>query len=314
MKTKKHNLNNGLKGKSGIGRTNTAACYFMILPTLIGFSLFCLYPIIWSLRYTLYDYDGIRSYYIGLENFVRVFTRDKAFWESLLNTFILSFGKLIVEIPLALFLAIVINNKLKGNGLFRITFFLPNVISVAIIGLIFFFLFDSANGVVNGFLMNSGIVSEPVNWFGNKWSAMFVIALASVWQGFGVNMLFLLSGVQGIPAELYESASLDGATKWQTFKNITLPMLAPVMRVVLLLSVTGSMKTTDMVLTMTNGQPAGKTEVVMTYVFKYFFNYGQSGFKPQYGYAAAMSLVVAVILGILAAFYLRATKKKSEIY
>ena len=299
-----------MKGKT----THTVVCYLMLLPVMLGFILFTVYPIVWSLKYTVYDYDGVDAYFVGLDNFIRVFTNDPSFWGSLGNTFILTFGKLIIELPLALFLAIVINNKLKGNGFFRVMYFLPNIISVAIVGLIFNFLFDGLNGAVNNLLLNWGILKEPINWFGNKWSAMFVIALASIWQGFGINMLFFLSGVQGIPAELYECASLDGATKWQTFKSVTLPMLAPVMQVVFLLAVTGSMKTTDMVLTMTNGEPAGQTEVVMTYIFKYFFNYGQSGFKPQYGYATAMSRVVAVILGVLAIFYMRATDKKTKIY
>ncbi len=288
-------------------------CYLMLAPALIGFLIFTLYPIIWSARYSFYDYDGIDAYFVGFDNFVRVF-RDSRFWEALGTTTILTFGKLIVELPLALFLAIVVNNKLKGNGLFRITFFLPNIISVAIVGLIFTFLFDGLNGAVNNLLLDWGAIDSPINWFGNKWSALFVIGLASLWQGFGINMMFFLAGVQGIPSELYECASLDGASKWQSFRKITLPMLAPTLQVIFLLAVVGSMKTTDMVLTMTNGEPAGQTEVVMTYIFKYFFNYGQTGFRPQYGYATAMSIVVAIILGVLAAFYLKATKKKTDIY
>lgn len=286
----------------------------MMLPAFLGFAMFTLYPILWSLKYTVYDYDGISAYFVGVDNFVRVFTNDPNFWMALGNTFILTFGKLIIELPLALFLAIVVNNKLRGNGVLRVIFFLPNIISVAIVGLIFYFLFDALDGAVNSLLMAWKVIAEPINWFGNKWTAMGVIALASIWQGFGINMLFLLSGVQGIPTELYECADLDGASKWKSFVHITLPMLAPVMQVVLLLAVTGSMKTTDMVLTMTNGQPAGKTEVIMTYIFKYFFNYGQTGFKPQYGYATAMSLVVAVILGALAVLYMKATDTKTKIY
>lgn len=288
-------------------------CYLMLSPALIGFLIFTLYPILWAARYSFYDYDGIDAYFVCFDNFIRVF-RDTSFWDSLGTTCVLTFGKLIIELPLALFLAIAVNNKLKGNGLLRITYFLPNIISVAIVGLIFNFLFDGLNGGVNNLLLEWKLIDMPINWFGNKWTALFVVALASVWQGFGINMMFFLSGVQGIPAELYECAALDGASKWQSFKKITLPMLAPTMQVIFLLAVTGSMKTTDMVLTMTNGEPAGKTEVVMTYIFKYFFNYGQTGFKPQYGYATAMSIVVAIILGVLAALYLKATKKKTEIY
>lgn len=288
-------------------------CYLMIAPMLIGFCVFTVYPISWAVRYAFFDYDGIEAVYVGLDNFIRVFTRDPGFWTALLNTFILTFGKLAIELPLALFLAILLKNSLKGSGIFRTIFFMPNIISQAIMGLIFFFIFDTANGFVNNVLLEWSMISEPINWFGAKWTAMAVIALVSIWQGFGINMLFFLSGIQGIPQDLYECASLDGAGKWKSFIHITLPMLAPTMRIILMLAMIGTMQTTDLVLVLTNGQPAGKTEVIMTYIFKYFFSYGSATTIPQFGYATACSLVLAVILGGLSGVYLKMTKKSAQI-
>lgn len=288
-------------------------CYLMIAPMLIGFCVFTVYPISWAVRYSFFDYDGVEATYVGLENYIRVFTRDPGFWAALGNTFILTFGKLAIELPLALLLAILLKNSLKGSGIFRTIFFMPNIISQAIMGLIFFFIFDTANGFVNNLLLEWNIVGQPINWFGAKWTAMTVIAFVSIWQGFGINMLFFLSGIQGIPAELFECASLDGAGKWKSFIHITLPMLAPTMRIIFMLAMIGTMQTTDLVLVLTNGQPAGKTEVIMTYIFKYFFNYGSGSTIPQFGYATACSIVLAVILGGFSVIYLKMTKKGTQI-
>ncbi len=287
-------------------------CYLFIAPMLIGFLVFTIYPICWAVRYSFFDYDGIEASFVGLDNYIRVFTRDPGYWQAMATTFLMSFGKLLVELPLALLLAILLNNALKGSGIFRTIFFLPNIISTAIMGLIFFFIFDTANGFVNNVLMEFGI--EPVNWFGHKWTAILVIAIVSIWQGFGINMLFFLSGIQGIPADLYECASLDGANKWKSFVHITLPMLAPTMQVILMMAMIGTIQTTDLVLTLTNGQPAGQSEVIMTYIFKYFFSYGNTVNASQYGYATAAGIVLAIILGGLTAVYLKVTQKSTQIY
>lgn len=287
-------------------------CYLFIAPMLIGFLVFTIYPICWAVRYSFFDYDGIEASFVGLDNYIRVFTRDPGYWQAMATTFLMSFGKLLVELPLALLLAILLNNALKGSGIFRTIFFLPNIISTAIMGLIFFFIFDTANGFVNNVLMEFGI--EPVNWFGHKWTAILVIAIVSIWQGFGINMLFFLSGIQGIPADLYECASLDGANKWKSFVHITLPMLAPTMQVILMMAMIGTIQTTDLVLTLTNGQPAGQSEVIMTYIFKYFFSYGNTINASQYGYATAAGIVLAIILGGLTAVYLKVTQKSTQIY
>lgn len=303
-----------MKKTNSFKRSQWLGCYLMIAPMLIGFFVFTIYPIGWALRYSFFDYDGIEATFVGLANYIRVFTRDPDYWGALLNTFILTFGKLAVELPLALFLAILLKNSLKGSGIFRTVFFLPNIISQAIMGIVFFFMFDTANGFINNILTAWGIIDIPINWLGHKWSAMLVIAIVSIWQGFGINMLFFLSGIQGIPEDLYECASLDGAGKFKSFLHITLPMLAPTMRIIIMLAMIGTMQTTDLVLVLTNGQPAGKTEVIMTYIFKYFFNYGNSTSIPQYGYATACGLVLAVILGCFSGLYLKLSKKGTQIY
>ncbi|MDR1903199.1 MAG: sugar ABC transporter permease [Treponema sp.] len=288
-------------------RKDARQAILMILPMMIGFILFTYVPIIYILRYALYSYNGFRSRFIGLENFVRLFTRDADFWKSIGNTFILAFGKLALEIPLALLLAILLNQNLRGTGFFRVTLFLPAIISTAIVGLVFSLMFAAFDGVVNGILADLHLIKRNINWFGSKWTALTVLGLASVWQNVGVNMIFFMVALQRIPKELYECASIDGASPWRKFWGITLPMIGSMFQIILLMAIVGSLKISDLILASTNGQPAGSTEVVMTYVFKYFFGY--SGRPTEIGYASALSVITGIMLALVSVVYLKATNR-----
>ncbi|WP_373264020.1 carbohydrate ABC transporter permease [Hungatella hathewayi] len=279
----------------------------MLAPMMLGFVIFTYVPIVYILRYSLYQSNGFRETWIGLDNFVRVFTRDPAFWKSIVNVFILSIGKLAVEIPLALLLAVLLNKGLKATGLFRVALFLPAIISTAITGLIFSLMFASFNGIINGMLQSIGWIDKPISWFSHKGTAMLVLGMASVWNNFGINMIFFLMALQSVPIELYECANIDGITPFKKFFYITLPMIGPTFQAVLLMAIVGSLKMSDLILASTNGQPAGQTEVVMTYVFKYFFGY--DGRTVEVGYASAMALVTGVILAAVSAVYMKCSNK-----
>lgn len=290
--------------------TNSLQAVLMIAPMLIGFFLFTYVPIFYILRYSFYQSNGFTEKWIGMQNFVRIFTRDLAYWKSLGNAFILSFGKLAVEIPLALLLAIFLNKALRGTGFFRVMLFLPAIISTAITGLIFSLMFASYNGIINEMLINVGWIVRPVSWFSRKWSAMFVLGLASIWNNYGINMIFFLMALQRVPKELYESADIDGIGSVRKFFAITLPMIGPTFQVVVLMAIVGSLKMADLILASTNGQPAGQTEVVMTYVFKYFFGY--DGRTVSVGFASAMALITGIILALVSLIYLKSTDKLAK--
>lgn len=286
---------------------NSIQAVLMILPMLIGFFLFTYVPIIYILRYSFYQSNGFQETWIGMDNFVRIFTRDIAYWKSLGNVFVLSFGKLAVEIPLALMLAVFLNKALKGTGFFRVMLFLPAIISTAITGLIFSLMFASFNGIINEMMISAGWIVRPISWFSRKWSAMLVLGIASVWNNYGINMIFFLMALQSVPKELYESADMDGISSTRKFFQITLPMIGPTFQVVLLMAIVGSLKMADLILASTNGQPAGQTEVVMTYVFKYFFGY--DGRTVSVGFASAMALITGIILAMVSLIYLRSSHK-----
>jgi len=289
--------------------------FLMILPMFIGFLIFTIYPIFWALRWVLYDYSGYgKPYFVGLDNFVRLFFRDKEFWRSMINTFYLAFMKLIIEMPLALFLAYFVNNKVKGSSVLRIIYFLPTVFSIAVVGLIFVILFSAYNGIVNSVMVTLGFFKQNFNFFGSRWSALNLILLVSTWSTFGINMIYFLMGLQNIPNELYECATLDGATERRQFFFITIPLLAPVMQIILMLSVLGTMRITDVAIIMTNGQPGGTTEVAMTHILKLFFNFGAGSVRRQIGYGAAQSIIMAIILAIMTLIYLKNSKRMKNNY
>lgn len=297
--------------KRRLTTSDSRQAMLMIAPMFVGFFLFTYIPILWILRYCVFAYYGYgEGTFNGIYNFVRVFTRDKAYWESLANVFILSFGKLVIEIPLALLLAVCLNKALRFSAVFRVTLFMPTVISIAIVGLIFSLMFSAYQGIINETLKNLGLITAPINWFGEKWRALGVIGLASVWHFYPINMMFFLVALQSVPEELYECSQIDGANRRQQFFKITLPLISPIMKTIIMLAIIGSLKVSDLVIALTNGQPSGHTEVVMTYVFKTFFGYINVGGKQDIGYASAMSVVTAFILGIVTLVYLKAFKEK----
>jgi ABC-type sugar transport system permease subunit len=290
-----------------IGRDSTQAV-LMLLPMLVGFVVFTYFPIFYIIRYAFFIFNGVNTpTFNGIGHFVRIFQRDRQFWESFLNTLILSGGKLAIEIPLALFLAVLLQQRGSGAGFFRVVLFLPTIISTAIVGLVFSLMFASYHGVINAILEAVHLIKAPIDWQGGKWTALLMIGLASIWAYVGINMIFFLMALQGVPRELYECATLDGCMGLSRFIRITLPMIGPIFRVVLLNAIIGSLKVTDLVLSSTNGQPGGTTDVVMTYVFKFFM--GRNGQRTDVGYASAMSLVTGIVLAAVSFLYLRASKK-----
>ena len=293
-------------------RKEVIQSYLMIAGSVLGMIVFVVIPLCWIMRWCLFSYKGYGTIrYVGLNNFIRVFTRSDKYWLAVKNTFVFAFGKLLVEIPLALVLAFLLTRPLKGRDFFRSVFFMPSMLSVAVIGVVFTYLFNHNQGVVNSAIKLMG--GQGVKWFSDGTTAMIMLMIVSIWQNFGINMLFFMTGLQSIPPELYEAAAIDGASQRQQFLRITIPMLGPVMQMVLMNAVLGSLKVTDLVLTLTNGKPSGKTEVMMTYIYKRFFGEG-GGAAMDYGYGAALTVVTAVILTLVTLLYLRATKKNSEIY
>lgn len=295
---------------SPLQRNGNRAAYWMITPTVILFLLFCIYPIAYVFRMSFFNSDGMTVMkWTGLYNYQRMLG-DASWWNSVKNT--IQFGILIplLQIPLSLILAVILNSSLKGKNFFRTMLFLPSITSTAIMGIIFYFMFASYNGIVNAILMKLNLLPLPLEWLGKEGTAKAVIILFSVWSHTGFYMVLLLAGLQKIPGEIYESSAVDGANGFQTLTKITIPMLGGMFRTIIMLSILNAMKMFDTVKVLTSGGPARKTEVMTMYIYSYYFE-PNSG-KLQQGYASAVAIAGLVITGVIALVYLYVSKKSAK--
>lgn len=283
----------------------------MLTPAIIFLCVCSIYPFLWIFRYICYNYNGFKATYTGARNFTRMLS-DTVFWDSVGHTFEYAALKLIFIIPLALLMAVLLNQKLRGSSFFRGVFFMPTVISTAITGMIFTFIFATGNGILNAALVNLGFISKPVGWLTNSNVVMWSVIILAVWGGFGNYMLYFVTGMTGISEDVYESAKIDGANGVQTFFKITLPMLAPVLKVVLMLAITGAFKDYESIMVLTNGGPGNRSMVMFLYIYNLIFG-SQTGAMPQIGYGALLSLVSAVIVGLVTGAYMLVSKKLDDV-
>lgn len=289
-------------------RQKERACYVMLAPQIIGFLVFSIVPMLWAISLSCYNYNMIRMRFTGLENF-KILLTDKAYWTALGNTFLYAIMKIPVELPLALILAVVLSKIKKGAGIYRAVYYLPHVVSIALVALVFSNLFG-VFGVINSALVKAGFNMLGHNWFETKLSSMSVVVIADIWMSFGVNVLYFIAALANIPEEVYESAELDGATAFQTFFRITIPMIAPTLQIILMLSIIGTLGINEIIIVMTNGAPGGSTYSVQSYIFQ---NYapGIANGDINVGYGCAMSLVTGLILASVTGVYMKLSSKIS---
>ena len=303
---------NKLSFRDQIARANSRgdfAAIFMMLPAVILLVVMSIYPFFWLFRYICYDYNGFNAYFTGTRNFIRML-EDETFWRSVLHTFEYVGLKLLFVIPLSLLLAVLLNQKLTGSSIYRGIYFMPTVISSAIYSLIFGFIFAVYNGVLNASLQKMGLIQAPIDWLGDPSIVMLSIVIVAVWGGFGNYMIYFISGMSSIPEEIYESSRIDGANGVQTFFHITLPMLSPVLKVILMLAITTAFKDYQSILVLTDGGPNNRSHVMFSYIYKLIFS---SSTTPQIGYATMLSVVAALIIGIVTAIYMFVARKLDDV-
>jgi ABC-type sugar transport system permease subunit len=288
--------------------------YIFILPSLFLTLVFGIYPLLWALRYMFYDYQGIgKPVFIGLDNFGRII-RDGQFWESVKNTGVYALGKLVVTIPLSLILAIILNRKWRGRSLFRAVFYLPTIFSASVMAIVFFIIFNSYNGILNQLLLKYHIIGEPISWLGAD-HAMLTTIIIAIWGAVGNYMLLFIAGLQSIPEELYEAASLDGASEFQKLRNVTIPLLGPVLQMIIMLAITTALKGYESIMVLTEGGPYGKTEVMYLYLFKVLVPVSaDTQSLQQLGYGSAVGFTTALIVGAVTLIYFQISKKLNDVY
>ncbi|WP_438445458.1 carbohydrate ABC transporter permease [Gorillibacterium sp. sgz5001074] len=289
--------------------------YVMTFPSLFLTLALGIYPILWAMRYMFYSYPGYGAKkFIGFDNFTRLF-HDAEYGRSVVNTLVYAGGKIVITLPVALLLAVILNRAFRGRNLLKAIYFLPTVISTAVMSVVFYVIFNSYNGILNQYLMRYGIVNTNVDWLGVKLSMLTMIIIA-IWGAIGNYMLLFLAGLQNIPSDIYESASIDGANPWQTFSRITVPLLGPVLQMIILLAITAALKGYESIMVLTEGGPVGKTEVMYLYVYKLFFPISSAGaaVEQQIGYGSAVGFVSALIVGAVTVGYFALSKRLNQVY
>ena len=286
----------------------------MLLPNVIMFLVFTVYPILWALRYMLYDYKGYgEARFVGLDNFVRVFTRDPVFWDSVVNTFVYVGGKLIITLPIAFLIAVMVNKSFRRNAVVQSIIFTPTIMSSAVMALIFYLIFNTYNGSVNKILMSLGLINQNINWLGVKYAMLTVIIIAA-WGGIGNYMVYFIAGLTGISEDIYESARIDGGNETQLLFYITIPMLAPIIKMILMLALVISFMDMQSILVLTEGGPMNATNVMFLYIYQLFFPVTSgSTVLQEFGYGAAVSIVAALIVGGVTLLYLFLARRLDKI-
>ena len=296
-------------------RSEAFQCYMYLILPIIGFLVLSIYPILWSMKWSLYLYDMTPSTtkFIGLTNFIRMFTEDFTYWRMWGNTILFALLKIPFETVFTLLIALILSNSLiRGKSFFRTMYFMPTVIGSVIVGLVFSNMF-SYFGVVNECLMKLGMISEPVDWLSSRAGAYFMLVVSSIGRSFGTNVMYFMAALANVPEELYESARLDGASEWTMFWKITVPMIAPVLQMILLLSINGTLHTNEFIITLTNGGPAGLTHTVMSYIVSAYVPGFAQG-SVNIGYGCAVSFVTSILMAAIGVAYMKFSNRINSAY
>ncbi len=274
--------------------------YIFISPNLLIFTIFIAIPAVFGLLYSFTNWSGAGAIkFIGFQNYTKLFS-DRRFWKALRQTVLYSLICMPVILTIPLFLAQQLIKNIRCRSFFRAVYYWPSMISYIVIGLLFQFIFSDTTGIIN-YLLNA-FGKSSIKWLTNANNAMFVVVISTVWSRTGFYMVMYISGLQSISPSLYEAAEMDGASRWQQFCRITLPLLKPTTFMVLILGFIDLFKTYGLVKTLTNGGPAGATKFVVQYIYEKAF----TDFKL--GYACACSMVLLVILVIFTLLQFSLTK------
>jgi ABC-type sugar transport system permease subunit len=266
----------------------TVIAFAALLPMIVWLLLYKYIALVYNfvLAFSEMSYTGSMTFN-GLANWVTL-VNDPVFWRSLLNT-ILLFGTIPVAVGLALAIALLLDNKFPGSDAFRSLFFLPYITMMVAIAVIWRYMFKTENGVVNHFLIQLGVIEQGISWFGSSEWALVALFVIQVWKTTGFYIVIILAGLQTIPEQLYQVSKIDGASRIQQFVYITLPLLKSTIGVCLLVGLVISFRLFDLINVLTGGGPGRGTEILLTWIYKQAFQYG------EFGYAAALSVVMVLV-------------------
>jgi raffinose/stachyose/melibiose transport system permease protein len=296
----------GVREKRKRKTSDAIAIFVFLLPALLLFISILIAPIAVSVYRSMYDWNGFsEGTFIGFSNYVELFTNGSIkFMTSLKNSMILAFFSVFVQLPFALFLALVLGRKPKGERFFLSVFFMPVLISTVVIGQLWLKIYNPDYGLLNRFLDLVHLGQFKHVWVGEVKTALGSIIVPTIWQYVGYHMLLMYAGVKGVSTDLREAAMLDGATPWQIDKYVVIPIIKPIIRVSVIFAVTGSLKTYDLVRILTEGGPFQTTEVPSTLLENMLF------LRNRYGMGSTISVMLILLCFAFALLISAAFKEK----
>ncbi len=282
------------KSSTALKRIHDRRLALMILPALLIYGVFYLYPTASNFRYAFTEWDGfLEPKYIGLGNFTRALTNDDIFRRVLGNNVEFSFLVIIFQTALSLLFAIFLLKTTRTSVFLRTLYFFPTILSSVSVAMVWQFLYEPNLGAINTILRNIGLDSLALSWLGSETITLRALAFTQIWFHTGQMMVVYIAGLQQIPRELYEAAEVDGASRWQQFKNVTWPMALPTTAVVMAYTTIQSFRAFDLVFAMTGGGPNNSTSILVTMIYSTAFA------EYRFGYAASLSVYLVLFIVLL---------------
>lgn len=284
-------------------RNEVLTAYGFLLPNLVGLTIFVFFPMIYAFYVSLHDWNALSpKVFIGFDNYVEL-ASDQRWWASVGRTFLFTLIYVPALYSLSLFFAVILNNlKQRYQSIARTMFLLPFAITSVISAVIWMFLYDPRNGVLNQLLSSLGF--EKMEFLGSTNQALVSIVVVILWINIGYNMIIFMASIKEIPTDYYEAAKIDGATGWRAFRSITFPLLRGTSTFILIVTMIASFTVFDQIMVMTAGGPASSTEVSVLYIYKQAFEF------LNMGYASALAVILFLIIFILSLAQLRLYAKK----
>ncbi|UXH43222.1 sugar ABC transporter permease [Rossellomorea vietnamensis] len=286
-------------------RNHPLTPFLFLIPGVIILGAFIFYPMLNAIWLSFTNYNIVTdAEFIGLENYKGLFA-DDLFWKVLGQTLLY----LVIVVPalviLPIFLAILVNQQVKGIGFFRSAYYVPVVTSMVVVGIAWKWVYAD-KGILNYILESLGLINEPVNWLTSTSTSIFAVMVVTIWKGLGYYMVIYLAGLQSISDDLYEAADIDGASKWKQIWHITIPLLMPSIMIVTIMSSISAMKVFEEIYVMTGGGPLNSSKTLVFYIYEEAFD------KLQMGYASAAGVVLFIITLIFSVINIKFMSKKES--
>lgn len=273
--------------------------YLFLLPGCLILGAFIFYPMLQAIWLSLTDYNMVQQNpnFVGFENYARLF-QDDLFWKVLGQTILY----LVIVVPglvfLPIFLAILVNQQIKGISFFRSAYYLPVVTSMVVVGIAWKWMY-AEQGILNYVLDVFGVIDEPVHWLTQTSTALFAVMVVTIWKGMGYYMVIYLAGLQAIPDDLYEAARIDGASKWRQIIHITIPLLMPSIMIVTIMSSIAAMKVFEEIYVMTSGGPLNSSSTLVFYIYEQAFENLEMGFASAAGVILFLITLIFSVVNIV---------------